>query len=334
MIIGCALGSTVFNFADFVGAVKFNDEEEKQALIRSYIILSCGGFMAGYTRMTYSLAVILMETSQDIMIFTPMIISIAIANQTGYLFTRSLYERATRGKQMPMIKDSIPPPCASIIASQVMSSRIVTLQNVDTVQNIMAALKTSHHAFPILNSRGNVVGIIPKNYVITLLQARAFYRTDGQVMEDEGLYNINESNEVSLRQSSIIDQGVAYKKIQTFKKKKTFAEFTNQEDAERFPATPEKLVVPWQRFCRDFWSKDLKLTLELNSLCQYYENYLIDFRPYLIESPITVFTTDPILNCMQLMRNMYLRHIIVISPVDGSLQGIITRQDLFAWLDL
>ena len=69
-------------------------------------------------------------------------------------------------------------------------------------------------------------------------------------------------------------------------------------------------------------------------MCQYYENYMIDFRPYLIESPITVFTTDPILNCKQLMRNMYLRHIIVISPVDGSLQGIITRQDLFAWLDL
>lgn len=36
--------------------------------------------MAGYTRMTYSLAVILMETSQDIAIFTPMIITIAIAN--------------------------------------------------------------------------------------------------------------------------------------------------------------------------------------------------------------------------------------------------------------
>lgn len=54
--------------------------------------------MAGYTRMTYSLAVILMETSQDIEIFTPMIISIAVSNQTGYFFTRSLYERATRGK--------------------------------------------------------------------------------------------------------------------------------------------------------------------------------------------------------------------------------------------
>jgi H+/Cl- antiporter ClcA len=73
--------------------------------------------MAGYTRMTYSLAVILMETSQDIEIFTPMIITIAVSNQVGYFFTRSLYERATRGKQMPIIKDSIPPPCEAIIAT-------------------------------------------------------------------------------------------------------------------------------------------------------------------------------------------------------------------------
>ena len=206
-----------------------------------------------------------------------------------------------------------------------MSPKIVTLQNVDTVQNVMAAMKTSHHAFPILNSRGNVVGIIPKNYAITLIESRAFYRIDGQVEEvDLPSYNINASADSSFRNSSI-NQGVSYKKVQTFAKKKTFAEFSNQEDAERFPATPKPLVVPWQRFCRDFWSKDLKLTRELKAVCEYYENYMIDFRPYLIESPVTVFTTDPIRNCVELMRNMYLRHIIVISPVDGSLQGIITR---------
>jgi len=92
--------------------------------------------------------------------------------------------------------------------------------------------------------------------------------------------------------------------------------------------------MPWKNFCRDFWSKDLKVTREMKAVCEYYENYLVDFRPYLIESPITVFTTDSLKNCVELMRNMYLRHIIVISPVDGTLQGIITRQDLFAWLDL
>lgn len=127
MIIGCALGASVYNLADYAGAIVSNDPEERAALVRSYIIMACGAFMAGYTRMTYSLAVILMETSQDIEIFTPILIAIAVANQTGYLFTRSLYERATRGKQMPMIKDTIPPPCDSVIASQIMSKNVVTL---------------------------------------------------------------------------------------------------------------------------------------------------------------------------------------------------------------
>jgi len=36
--------------------------------------------MAGYTRMTYSLAVILMETSQDLSLFVPMIFSVIISN--------------------------------------------------------------------------------------------------------------------------------------------------------------------------------------------------------------------------------------------------------------
>lgn len=110
-----------------------------------------------------------------------MIVTIAISNQVGYFFTRSLYERATRGKQMPIIKDTIPPPCEAVIASNIMKTDVVTLQNVDSVQNILKVCLTSHHAFPVLNSRGNVVGLMPKNYVLTLIKSRAFYRQDGVV---------------------------------------------------------------------------------------------------------------------------------------------------------
>lgn len=88
MIIGCALGRSLFSATVWTYDKMGLDphplvdipKEQLEALTRSYIILACGGFMAGYTRMTYSLAVILMETSQDIAIFTPMIITIAIAN--------------------------------------------------------------------------------------------------------------------------------------------------------------------------------------------------------------------------------------------------------------
>jgi len=74
------------------------DANEFSASRGNYIIMACGAVMAGYTRMTYSLAVILMETGQVLNLFVPIVFSIMISNQVGYIFTRSLYERAIRGK--------------------------------------------------------------------------------------------------------------------------------------------------------------------------------------------------------------------------------------------
>lgn len=292
MIIGCALGRSLFTGVDGLGLAFYEgNDDNKDALNRSYIILACGAFMAGYTRMTYSLAILIMETSQDIEIFTPMIISIAIANQVGYLFTRSLYERATRTKQMPILKDTIPPPCEVIIAAQIMSRDVVTVQNVESVQNILKACKKSHHAFPVLNSRGNVVGLIPKNYVLILLEARAFYREDG-VVEDEADANITNDRSLSRNKTSAlnmnksVDRGSTlapnYTKKGTFNLSKmaTYTQFTNLEDDSKFPPTPPLLVLPWRQFGIGFWSKDLELTAELKAVSEYYENDKIDFRPY------------------------------------------------------
>lgn len=112
MIIGCTLGYIAFNIAQIsydrlsnVDPMHPDEylERNQRVILKKYIILGCGGFMAGYTRMTYSLGVILMETTQDLSIFIPIIFTIIIANQVGNLFTRSLYQRATRGKQMPII---------------------------------------------------------------------------------------------------------------------------------------------------------------------------------------------------------------------------------------
>ena len=102
--------------------------------------------------MTYSLGVIMMETSQDLSLFVPMIFSIITGNQVGYLFTRSLYQRATRGKQMPIISDKIPGPCKNLRAGDIMADKPKCLYAVDTIANIEELLTTTnHHAFPIIN---------------------------------------------------------------------------------------------------------------------------------------------------------------------------------------
>ena len=97
MIIGCAIGDL---YSDFQRDINMFDLTKDQNFeLRKYlIVIGCAATLAGYTRMTYSLGVIMMETSQTINIFVPVIFSIIISNQFGYVFTRSLYQRAVRGK--------------------------------------------------------------------------------------------------------------------------------------------------------------------------------------------------------------------------------------------
>jgi len=48
-------------------------------------------------------------------------------------------------------------------------------------------------------------------------------------------------------------------------------------------------------------------------------------RPYMIENPFTVFTTDYLQKCVDMFRKMHLRHLLVVHPANGQLRGIITR---------
>ena len=89
-------------------------------------------------------------------------------------------------------------------------------------------------------------------------------------------------------------------------------------------------------FCSGFDSSSIDLTFTQKDAEDYemFKDALIDFRPYIIENPYTVVTTDYLQKCLDLFRKMHLRHLIVLHPADGQIKGILTRQDLFKWLDL
>ena len=60
MIIGCALGDL---YCHFIQGSGFVNKDHTDDFRTTYIVLSMGAMLAGYTRMTYSLVVIVMETS-------------------------------------------------------------------------------------------------------------------------------------------------------------------------------------------------------------------------------------------------------------------------------
>lgn len=54
----------------------------------------------------------------------------------------------------------------------------------------------------------------------------------------------------------------------------------------------------------------------------------------MIIEPFVCMTTDKMQKVLDIYRMNQLRQICVINPVDGSLQGVISREDLFAYMSM
>ena len=109
----------------------------------------------------------------------------------------------------------------------------------------------------------------------------------------------------------------------------------NKNAVDDLPPLHSTRVLPWQMFTKDFLGLDKKVDDKIKNIINNNLTERIDFRPYTNDNPMTVFETDALLKCCELFRKMHLRHLIVISSEEvGKIVGIITRQDLFKWLDL
>lgn len=91
--------------------------------------------LSAYCRLTYSLVVVMLETTSSINIFLPMMTGIMTARAVGNLFTGSLYERAIRAKQMPFLRNHAPEETRNLPARVIMSKELVTLS---TIANMSA----------------------------------------------------------------------------------------------------------------------------------------------------------------------------------------------------
>jgi len=84
--------------------------------------------------------------------------------------------------------------------------------------------------------------------------------------------------------------------------------------------------VDFHSYTDDINKKEYKNILEACS------DKVIDLRPYMVPRPYSVFENDSIQKCLELFRLMNLRHLPVVNEDDGQIVGMITRQDLFAFM--
>jgi len=131
--------------------------------------------LGGYTRLTYSLCVIMLETTQSINFFIPIMLSVLVSVTVGNAINRSLYQYALRAKQIPLLRNFAPKKTQNVTAFEVMTPKPITVEGIITVEYLMTVLKKPFSMYPVLNRAGNLVGMIPKNFIIVLLENHHFY---------------------------------------------------------------------------------------------------------------------------------------------------------------
>ena len=103
---------------------------------QAYIIIGAAAMTAAYCKWTYSLCIIMLETTQSINNFLPITLGIAVSLVVARVFNRSLYEYALRSKQVPMIRNNMPKSTKEMYVSEVVNNLFANGYELEVVESV------------------------------------------------------------------------------------------------------------------------------------------------------------------------------------------------------
>ena len=103
ILIGCSLGRILTLFITEEGANLRPIVSSHGVQPATYAIIGAASVLAGYSRLSFSLAVIMLETTENVNLFLPIIFTLFISFAVGRLFNRSMYSTALVKKSVPFL---------------------------------------------------------------------------------------------------------------------------------------------------------------------------------------------------------------------------------------
>lgn len=295
----------------------------------------------------------MLETTQSINLFLPMIFTIVVSVSVGNYFNKSIYNQACDMKQIPVLSENLPFQNLFVRAEEIMTTKIQTVAQVSSVKSLKNTLKHGFSSYPVVDNNGLLVGIISAKFVKILLQKKCFVGQaqltfsqargarksttflspqgdlvtsrvdDWDISDDDNKSDLNISRtslglQTTNRRNSDPRSSFNSYNIQsaTIVKPKTFT-------WEQEPQTADK-QLGWV---------DFKLTQKEVLIAedeQENDGKMVDLRPYMVEMPLVVLTSDKISKVSNLFRHMQLKMLPVMAVErNGQIVGVITRQNLF-----
>jgi len=116
-----------------------------------YAMVGSSAMMAGFSRMTISLAIIIVELTEGTQYMLPVILSVMIAKWVGDIFNESIYEHLMEQKCYPFLPTQPPKSKIKLGITDFMKTDIVTLHDVEKVSRVIQVLQSNkHHGFPVI----------------------------------------------------------------------------------------------------------------------------------------------------------------------------------------
>lgn len=173
ILIGCSVGII------YMDVLVYGFEADIKAIGgQSYIILGASAMLASYCRLTYSLAVIMLETTQSINNFLPTVLTIGVALAVAKSINRSLYDYAIRMKQMPLLRNHMPEENCKLRVKELLEKnpqQIEVVESVCQVDRLTQVCQMSFSSIPVVNMAGRIIGLIPRNFIIVLMENHVWY---------------------------------------------------------------------------------------------------------------------------------------------------------------
>ena len=73
-----------------------------------------------------------------------------------------------------------------------MANQVVTLPTIANMAACKTALESHHNAYPVINTAGKLVGLIPKSYLVKILEKKQFY--DRESTDRSGLIDTSQTS--------------------------------------------------------------------------------------------------------------------------------------------
>ncbi|XP_043387828.1 chloride transport protein 6 isoform X3 [Chelonia mydas] len=135
----------------------------------TFALIGAAAFLGGVVRMTISLTVILIESTNEITYGLPIMITLMVAKWTGDFFNKGIYDIHVTLRGVPLLEWETEVEMDKLRASDIMEPNLTYVYPHTRIQSLVSILRTTvHHAFPVVTeNRGNEKEFMKGNQLIS-----------------------------------------------------------------------------------------------------------------------------------------------------------------------